>query len=144
MLTAAGVGGGALLFLHGASSTSSRPSPVGPRHRATCSRRCAPGEPQTILVLGTDDRYGDREASRPVRSDTMMAVHLDPDRGATSVMSFPRDLQVKIPGPRHATRSTPRTRSAARSSPCETVERAAASEISHVVGVDFHGFRRAR
>ena len=70
-----------------------------------------------------------------------MAVRLDPDRGATSVMSFPRDLQVQIPG-HGRTRSTPPTRSAAPSSPCRP-STPWAWTISHVVGVDFHGFGRA-
>lgn len=55
------------------------------------------GEPQTILLLGSDDRYADRVAGLPGRSDTMILVRLDPDRKATSILSIPRDLKVRIP-----------------------------------------------
>ncbi len=55
------------------------------------------GEPQTILLLGSDDRYADRVAGIPGRSDTMILVRLDPDREATSILSIPRDLKVRIP-----------------------------------------------
>jgi LCP family protein required for cell wall assembly len=55
------------------------------------------GEPQTILLLGSDDRYDDRVAGIPGRSDTMILVRLDPDREATSILSVPRDLKVRIP-----------------------------------------------
>jgi LCP family protein required for cell wall assembly len=54
----------------------------------------SPGEPQTILVLGSDHRYGQGKSSN---SDTMMLLHLDADKGVT-VLSIPRDLQVPIPG----------------------------------------------
>ncbi|HEY3189579.1 MAG TPA: LCP family protein, partial [Solirubrobacteraceae bacterium] len=65
-----------------------------------------PGKPQTILVIG-DDRRKDEVLDRngkalkhppPTRSDTMILVRLDPSKGATAVMSLPRDLIVDIPG----------------------------------------------
>ena len=56
-----------------------------------------PGGPQTIVVLGSDRRFQDG-AKTPVRADTVLLVRLDPDKGATAVMSLPRDLQVTIPG----------------------------------------------
>ena len=55
------------------------------------------GEPQTILLLGSDRRYGDGKGNPP-RSDTIIVVRLDPDKNATAVMSLPRDLKVTIPG----------------------------------------------
>jgi anionic cell wall polymer biosynthesis LytR-Cps2A-Psr (LCP) family protein len=48
------------------------------------------GAPQTILLIGSDHRYG--AARTDARSDTMMLVHLDPDASATTVLSIPRDL----------------------------------------------------
>jgi polyisoprenyl-teichoic acid--peptidoglycan teichoic acid transferase len=50
---------------------------------------------QTILLIGSDHRYAEGEESR---SDTMMLVRLDPDKGQTTVMSVPRDLKVQVPG----------------------------------------------
>src|SRR4051795_189749 len=54
------------------------------------------GKPQTLLLVGSDRRYGD--ARGDARSDTMMLVRLDPKSNATTVLSIPRDLRVTIPG----------------------------------------------
>jgi LCP family protein required for cell wall assembly len=58
----------------------------------------ASGRPQTILVIGDDRRKADAELGNPTRSDTMILVRLDPKKGATAMMSLPRDLVVDIPG----------------------------------------------
>lgn len=60
----------------------------------------APGKPQTILVIGDDRRKSEALAKKPppTRSDTMILVRLDPSKGATALMSLPRDLLVNIPG----------------------------------------------
>jgi LCP family protein required for cell wall assembly len=55
-----------------------------------------PGEPQTILVIGSDHRAG--EAFKSANTDTMLLVRLDPNSQTINVMSIPRDLQVQIPG----------------------------------------------
>jgi len=57
-----------------------------------------PGAPQTIALLGSDRRAQDVVEGTPARSDTIMLVRLDPDKGQTAVMSIPRDLRVEIPG----------------------------------------------
>jgi LCP family protein required for cell wall assembly len=54
------------------------------------------GKPQTLLLVGSDHRYG--TAGPDARSDTLMLVRLDPDQAAISVLSIPRDLAVQIPG----------------------------------------------
>jgi polyisoprenyl-teichoic acid--peptidoglycan teichoic acid transferase len=61
-------------------------------------KHVAPGKPQTILVIGDDRRKADIREHNPTRSDTMILVRLDPKRGATAMMSLPRDLLVTIPG----------------------------------------------
>lgn len=48
-----------------------------------------------ILVLGSDYREAQGEERR---SDTIILVHADPDEGYVSLLSFPRDLRVEIPG----------------------------------------------
>jgi polyisoprenyl-teichoic acid--peptidoglycan teichoic acid transferase len=60
----------------------------------------APGKPQTILVIGDDRRKAEalQKHPPPTRSDTMLLVRLDPSKGATALMSLPRDLLVDIPG----------------------------------------------
>ena len=54
------------------------------------------GKPQTLLLVGSDRRYGD--ARGDAHSDTLMLVRLDPKQSATTVLSIPRDLRVTIPG----------------------------------------------
>jgi len=105
-----------------------------------------PGGPQTILLLGADKRWGGVNKTDPVRSDTMMLVRLDPDRGATAVMSIPRDLKVKIPGYDRAKGADKINAAMALGGPAlavRTVRGLLDVPISHVVTVNFRGFRRA-
>ena len=60
--------------------------------------RADAGSAQTIMILGSDRRYGDREAGLKPRSDTILLVRLDPDKSVIAVTSVPRDLLVEIPG----------------------------------------------
>lgn len=55
-----------------------------------------PGKPANFLILGSDHR-GNTDASDK-RSDTLMMVRLDPKSKTISMLSFPRDLYVNIPG----------------------------------------------
>ena len=104
-----------------------------------------PGKAQTILVLGSDRRFQDIKDKNPVRSDTMLLVRLDPTRGATAVMSIPRDLKVNI----HTRRGdvTDKINAAyALGGPrlsVQTVRNLLHIPINHVVNVNFGGFRRA-
>jgi polyisoprenyl-teichoic acid--peptidoglycan teichoic acid transferase len=100
------------------------------------------GEPQNILILGSDKRAGAEFAEDPGRSDTTILLRLDPDKGAIAVMSIPRDLKVEIPevgtekfnaaytygGPKLALR---------------VVKELTGLQIHHVVNVDFLGFVQA-
>ena len=58
--------------------------------------RAEPGKPQTLLLVGSDRRYGDAEDN--ARSDTLMLLRIDPEQRATTMLSIPRDLAVEIPG----------------------------------------------
>jgi len=99
------------------------------------------GDPQTILLLGSDRRYGDGK-DNPPRSDTIIVVRLDPDKNATAIMSLPRDLKVQIPG--YGTNKInqayhlggPRLT-------VRTVRNLLKIPIHHVVNVNFGGFQRA-
>jgi LCP family protein required for cell wall assembly len=54
-------------------------------------------DPSTTLLLGTDHGPGaGREGAQ--RSDSIMLVRTDPDRGRTAFLSIPRDLRVDVPG----------------------------------------------
>ena len=58
-------------------------------------RVAAPGNPQTILIIGSDHRAGDPFSA--ANTDTMMLVRLNPDSSTINVLSIPRDLKVEIP-----------------------------------------------
>lgn len=101
--------------------------------------------PQTILVLGSDRRYIDIKQKNPARSDTIILLRLDPGRGATAVMSIPRDLKVDI-----ATRNgvvTDKINAAyALGGPAltvKTVRGLLGIDINHVVNINFGGFKDA-
>jgi len=105
-----------------------------------------PGEPQTIMLMGSDKRANSPktqpgELGDP-RSDTVMLVRLDPSKQATAIMSLPRDLKVEIPG-----HGTDRLNAAySLGGPrltLETVKRLTGLRINHVINTDFGGFQRA-
>lgn len=99
------------------------------------------GDAQTILVLGSDRRFGDGKGATP-RSDTIIVMRLDPDKGATAAMSIPRDLKVEIPG-----YGTDKINAAyANGGPkltVATVKDLLGIPINHVINVNFGGFQRA-
>jgi LCP family protein required for cell wall assembly len=100
------------------------------------------GGPQTILLLGSDQRFIDIKQKNPVRSDTIILLRLDPSKGATAVMSLPRDLKVQIPG--HGTDKI--NAAYAIGGPTlsvKTIRNLLHIPINHVVNVNFGGFRRA-
>jgi LCP family protein required for cell wall assembly len=101
-----------------------------------------PGEPENILILGSDKRAGEEFEEDPGRSDTTILLRLDPEKDTIAVMSIPRDLKVEIPeygtgkfneaysygGPKMTLR---------------VVKELTGLRINHVVNVDFLGFVRA-
>jgi polyisoprenyl-teichoic acid--peptidoglycan teichoic acid transferase len=126
---------------------------VGPQQGRTAIEipevtRADAGDPRTFLILGSDERYGDRKAGVTPRSDTIMLARVDPDAKRIAVMSLPRDLKVDIPGA-----GTGKINSAyGIGGPRKTVAtvkrlfKAATGEdfpINNVVNVNFGGFRRA-
>ena len=100
------------------------------------------GQPQTIMLIGSDERprwspnYEDK-----ARSDSIVLVRLDPARGATAIMSLPRDLKVTVPG-----RGTRKLNNAYEEGgprlALETVKNLTGLRINHVINVDFDGFQR--
>lgn len=104
-----------------------------------------PGEPQTIMLLGSDERWIDRQQGNDVRSDTIILLRLDPDRGETAVLSIPRDLKVDIQTKRGIV--TDKINAAYSLGGPEltvkTVKRLLGIPIHHVVNVNFGGFKDA-
>lgn len=100
-----------------------------------------PGAPQTLLIVGTDRRYGAGRGD--ARSDTMMLVRLDPKQAGTSVLNVPRDLGVNIPG-RGRVKINEAYSLGGLSLTTETVKATLGlKDINHAMAVDFKGFRRA-
>jgi polyisoprenyl-teichoic acid--peptidoglycan teichoic acid transferase len=104
-----------------------------------------PGKPQTILLLGSDRRPDDATdggAGTGARSDTIILVRLDPEEGATALMSLPRDLKVEIPGHGVDKINAAYSLGGPRLT-LKTVKRLTGLSINHVINVDFKGFQKA-
>jgi LCP family protein required for cell wall assembly len=102
----------------------------------------AAGKPQTILVIGDDRRKIDVRQGNPTRSDTMILVRLDPKKGATAMMSLPRDLLVDIPG--HGRDKLNAAFSIGEDAlTLRTIRSLLGVPIHHYVRVTFWGFRQA-
>lgn len=56
----------------------------------------APGQPETLLLIGVDHRYGQGQSAG--NTDTMMLVRLDASSSTINALSIPRDLAVNVPG----------------------------------------------
>jgi LCP family protein required for cell wall assembly len=101
-----------------------------------------PGEPENILILGSDKRAGEEFEEDPGRSDTTILLRLDPETDTISVMSIPRDLKVEIPG--YGTGKFNEAYSyGGPKMTLQVVKELTGLRINHVVNVDFLGFVRA-
>jgi LCP family protein required for cell wall assembly len=78
-------------------------------HKTQPPQGACTSRPCNVLLLGSDSRSGlsasqqmqngtNQDLGGTTRADTIMLVHLDPSTNETVVLSFPRDLWVKIPG----------------------------------------------
>ncbi|HLF69560.1 MAG TPA: LCP family protein, partial [Actinomycetota bacterium] len=109
------------------------------------------GEPMNVLVLGSDSREGlskeelrkydpqgtDRRSGR--RSDTIMLLHVDPDKEKVVMVSFPRDLRI-----RHPNGSLGRINAIYQQGPSamvQAVKTYTGLPIHHYVEVNFEGFK---
>ena len=100
------------------------------------------GGPQTILMIGSDRRYDERKMKNAGRSDTLMLAHLDPNSGATAVMSIPRDLRVQIPGYGQNKINAAFAFGGPKLT-LKTVRELLGIPINHIVEINFGGFSRA-
>src|SRR5918996_99930 len=97
------------------------------------------GDPQNILILGSDKRPDIEEEGR---SDTTMLLRLDPDNDAIALLSLPRDLRVNIPGQGVARLNDAYTVGGPKKT-LQVVKQVTGLNIHHVVNVDFKGFEQA-
>jgi len=99
-----------------------------------------PGSPSAmnLLVLGSDNREDGTEQYG--RSDTIILVHIDPDRNYLSVLSLPRDLRVEVPG-YGLQKINAAFALGGGALTIKTVEQLTGVDINHYMEVDFNAFR---
>jgi polyisoprenyl-teichoic acid--peptidoglycan teichoic acid transferase len=113
--------------------------------------RSEAGGPQTLMILGSDERFGDKVASggkARSNSDTIILVRLDPDKNVLSVMSLPRDLKVTIPGNDVPTKINAAYSRGGAPLTLKTVRETLSTpkrrfRINHVITIGFEAFQRA-
>lgn len=122
---------------HHATPTPMAPGPLNPLPRPR-SRH----EPTTVLILGTDRRSSDGGTNN---TDTLMLLHLDPNRRRAVILSLPRDLYVEIPGYGQARINAAyawgeRSGSGGLAVARETISTTLGIPVQHVALLDFHAF----
>jgi LCP family protein required for cell wall assembly len=107
--------------------------------------RAQAGQPQTLLLIGSDHRFG--HDTRDARSDTMMLVRLDPDANATTVLSIPRDLKVdfQIPGGGYRTgaKINETYTDGGEVLTARVIRGLLHVPINHIININFRGFKEA-
>src|SRR6185437_2758099 len=98
------------------------------------------GEPQTILILGSDKRANLKEEFG--RSDTTILLRLDAEQNLISVMSIPRDLQTEIPG-YGIDKFNAAYSDGGPELTVKVIKELTGLEPNHVINIDFLGFVRA-
>jgi LCP family protein required for cell wall assembly len=105
------------------------------------------GDPQTILVIGSDRRWGDTKAGIKPRSDTIILVRLNPEKDATAILNIPRDLKVSYTA--NGTQYNDKINAAySMGGPRATIRKVKELmggdfPIHHVVNINFGAFSRA-
>jgi LCP family protein required for cell wall assembly len=102
-----------------------------------------PGNPQTILILGSDHRAGQPRSA--ANTDTIMLVHIDPSSSTINVMSVPRDLMVDISLPGGRVQTAKINAAYSLGGPNLVVKTLQYNvfpelEVNHIVDVNFAGF----
>jgi polyisoprenyl-teichoic acid--peptidoglycan teichoic acid transferase len=97
------------------------------------------GDPQTILILGSDERENGQGEEGGARSDTVILLRVDPDRDAIGLLSIPRDLKVNIPGLGVEKFNAAYSHGGPKLT-LRVVKQLTDLDINHVVNVDFLGF----
>ncbi|MGA7417725.1 MAG: LCP family protein, partial [Acidimicrobiales bacterium] len=114
----------------------------------------AVGQPFNMLVIGSDSRANDNSSdvahlgptTGGQRSDVVKIVHVDPATGQIRVLSIPRDTVVTVAGDTSQIGQYNRINSTYDTGPdqlVQTIEANFGIPISHVVQVNFEGFRGA-
>jgi polyisoprenyl-teichoic acid--peptidoglycan teichoic acid transferase len=99
------------------------------------------GEPETILVIGSDERANMEE--KYGRSDTTILVRLDAGKDLISVMSIPRDLKTDIPGIERPEKFNAAYSFGGPKLTVQVVKELTGLQINRIVNINFLGFVRA-
>jgi LCP family protein required for cell wall assembly len=111
--------------------------------------------PCNYLLLGSDSRKGltpeeiaaygsDKHNGGENRSDTIIVVHTNPDTGTATILHFPRDLWVEIPGHGHDKINTAFEGGINGGGPqlvARTIKSLTGLQINHVMYVNLAGFQ---
>jgi len=106
-----------------------------PSGRVTVNPGDLISKPLNFLLLGSDSRGADRG-----RSDVMILVHADADRGKLYLISLPRDLWVTIPGHKLKNKINAAYAFGGAALSVQTVETLLNVRIDNVALTDFEGF----
>jgi LCP family protein required for cell wall assembly len=128
--------GGAYLYLDDTLEAAVPDTPEARAARAA-TKPALPGKPENVLLIGSDTRPQDGD---PGRSDTLILVRMDPDRDSISMLSFPRDLWVDIPG--YLPGKINSAYSHGPATTIRTVEQLTGQPVNAYAIVDFTGFAK--
>ena len=104
------------------------------------------GGPQTLLLVGNDQRNHTTTAPVLPHSNEMLLVRIDPSRPWISMMSIPRELWVPIyppNGPPVMTRFNYAYTAGGIPLLVSTIKRVLGLSVNHVIVIDFNQFKRA-
>jgi LCP family protein required for cell wall assembly len=146
LLVAAGaLAGGAWLFINQSVSAVRAHSPEVKAAQEILDVP-KPDQPTVALVLGYDRRTHGVDAGGASRSDTIMLVRADPKKQVISMLSFPRDLVVDIPGCRGTGPFRGRINEAytycGPKGTLNTVKQLTHIPVNYIVTVNFQGFMK--
>jgi LCP family protein required for cell wall assembly len=99
------------------------------------------GDPINVLLIGSDIRPQAGDASDNANSDSLILLRVDTRRGSISMLSFPRDLYVDIPGVGR-NRINVAFSAGGADTTLATVRQLTGEEINQYVILDFRGFER--
>jgi LCP family protein required for cell wall assembly len=96
LVAAGGLAGGVQLYFD-YSVAALRPQTKEVKQAQKILAAPEPGRPAVAIMIGYDKRFG-AQSVLGSRSDTVMLVRADPEKQVITMLSFPRDLVVDIPG----------------------------------------------
>jgi LCP family protein required for cell wall assembly len=139
-------GAGAAVFALGELRTLRDDLSINPSLNAGSSLAPAAfGAPQTLLLVGNDQRKHTTTAPVLPHSNEMLLVRFDPGKPYISMMSIPRELQVRINCPNGAvtTRLNFSLTCGGIGTLVKTIRQLTTIPVNHVVEIDFNQFKNA-